>query len=605
LNNDTINNPKCNSYLGLLTYQDTTVLFRVIVTDNSGVTDTATWPLFISTVRIDSITTSAPNNTICAGMPITLTVYGSDSIINYTWACTPCGGPATGSNPVTIFPYCSVQCTLCVQNNHSCGYCFIPFNHFPPYYYNIIVNNCPYNIVRSAVFYDQNHNGIWNAGEFLMPDILPKITPMDSVISFLYNDDLTAYVRTGTYNVTPANAPYYTQTTNPTFNLNGYTSDVTSNIGVYAPPGIKDIKVYVTPYYYTDDCNGCPPYLKNSKSSGIGYLLYYLRYSNVGTDTLNGVLKVKYDAGFDTFSLHPMVANSDHFVSILNDTLTWQYYNLRPGESRELSAMGEIINPVIGNGFQVSVIAYPLAGDSNTANNYDTCYSIITGSWDPNFKEVDRDSISLSQVMAGTPLTYTIHFQNTGNDTAIFVKVRDTISPKLDKATFEMISASHPYILTDTTGNVIQWKFNNIMLPDSGANQLLSNGFIKYRITPFTSLNDGDSIENHASIYFDNNAPVMTNRAMTYIEKVITSVNKYDTSPLVLSPNPTNGLVNILLPPQFGRVKTLELYNVMGQLQQVLINANGIDISGFSAGLYFVLARNEKGEVMHGKVVKE
>ncbi len=35
-------------------------------------------------------------------------------------------------------------------------------------------------------------------------------------------------------------------------------------------------------------------------------------------------------------------------------------------------------------------------------------------------------------VHMGTPLEYTIHFQNTGNDTAFLVILHDTISDKMD-----------------------------------------------------------------------------------------------------------------------------------------------------------------------------
>jgi uncharacterized repeat protein (TIGR01451 family) len=591
LSNDTIYNPNCQPPSLV---HDTTILYTVIVTDSIGNADTASQSIDIyHNVIPPIITCTAPNNTICQGMSTSLSFQPTPGY-NYQWLPSGSLSSQYGTS-VTATPPSSTIYTLGVFHGPCYGTTAIW----------IWVNNCPYNIIRSTAFNDINNNGIRDTGEYRMQNIIPKITPAASVLSYIFDTSLTAYVGTGTFNVAPDNAPYYTQTTNPWVTFTGFTSDVTRNIGLYGPPGIKDIKVDITTYYWNLLGSGATLYCWGWLYYGGGFTSDIVRYSNIGTDTLNGVLKIKYDAQYDTFSLHPMVSNSDHFVSNVNDTITWQYYDLLPGESRELYTGGHITNPMLGNTLQVAVVGYPILGDSNPANNYDTCYQLITGSWDPNFKEVNHDSLSLSMVMAGTPLTYTIHFQNTGNDTAIFVKVRDTISPKLNKATFEMISASHPYILTDTTGNVIQWKFNNIMLPDSGANQLLSNGFIKYRITPFTSLNDGDSIENHASIYFNNNAPVMTNRAMTYIEKIITSANELNTSPIVLSPNPTTGLVNIQLPPQFGRMKTLEIYNVVGQLQPMQSRINGFDISSFSPGLYFVVLRNEKGEMMRGKVVKE
>jgi photosystem II stability/assembly factor-like uncharacterized protein len=72
-----------------------------------------------------------------------------------------------------------------------------------------------------------------------------------------------------------------------------------------------------------------------------------------------------------------------------------------------------------------------------------------------------------------------------------------------------------------------------------------------------------------------------------------------------LYPNPTTGPLDIKLPQQFGTLKSLEIYNSMGQLQYVQSDKNQVDISSVAAGLYIVVVDNEKGETLRTKVLKE
>jgi hypothetical protein len=58
-------------------------------------------------------------------------------------------------------------------------------------------------------------------------------------------------------------------------------------------------------------------------------------------------------------------------------------------------------------------------------------------------------------------------------------------------------------------------------MPDSGRNELGSNGFVKFRIKPDSSVQPGMSIPNNASIYFDYNAPIVTNTCETHIKATI------------------------------------------------------------------------------------
>src|SRR5690606_34406594 len=116
----------------------------------------------------------------------------------------------------------------------------------------------------------------------------------------------------------------------------------------------------------------------------------------------------------------------------------------------------------------------------------------------------------------GTFIHYLIRFQNTGTDTAFNVVVTDTLDARLDAASFQMLEVSHPALIKRNLQE-LSFEFHNILLPDSNVNEPMSHGYIKFRVRPVSTLLDGDEVNNHASIYFDYNLPVVTNTAVTAI----------------------------------------------------------------------------------------
>ncbi len=70
-------------------------------------------------------------------------------------------------------------------------------------------------------------------------------------------------------------------------------------------------------------------------------------------------------------------------------------------------------------------------------------------------------------------------------------------------------------------------------------------------------------------------------------------------------PNPTTGRININLPLQFGKMKSLGIYNGLGQLMEVLYNNSAIDIGSYKPGIYVFLITNEEGVSLTARVIKE
>ncbi|MBL0133095.1 MAG: hypothetical protein IPP79_03315 [Chitinophagaceae bacterium] len=115
---------------------------------------------------------------------------------------------------------------------------------------------------------------------------------------------------------------------------------------------------------------------------------------------------------------------------------------------------------------------------------------------------------------------YTIRFQNTGNDTAFRVVLRDQLSIRLKPESFELVGSSHPCKVKIENGKDVSWTFENINLPDSSRNEAASHGYVSFRIRPVSGLNVLDTIRNFAAIYFDYNEPVITNTEVTVIRDV-------------------------------------------------------------------------------------
>ncbi len=134
------------------------------------------------------------------------------------------------------------------------------------------------------------------------------------------------------------------------------------------------------------------------------------------------------------------------------------------------------------------------------------------GSYDPNDKAVTPEGLTDQHyIRAEDQLEYRIRFQNTGTDTAYNVVVQDRISEHLDLTTIELGAASHPYTFHILEDRLVEWRFEDIYLPDSNVNEAASNGFFKFTIQQKEGNPDGTLIENEAAIFFDFNPPIITN----------------------------------------------------------------------------------------------
>jgi uncharacterized repeat protein (TIGR01451 family) len=162
----------------------------------------------------------------------------------------------------------------------------------------------------------------------------------------------------------------------------------------------------------------------------------------------------------------------------------------------------------------------------------------VVGSFDPNDKQGFPGGIGeANEILPNEQLQYLIRFQNTGTAPAYTVVIRDTLDTDLDIFSVTPGVSSHDYTFTMYGERVLQWTFNNIMLPDSFSNEEESHGFITYTVNQLTDLQDGTTINNSAAIYFDSNEPIITNTTLHTINRClftetqstidVTAVNEY------------------------------------------------------------------------------
>lgn len=237
--------------------------------------------------------------------------------------------------------------------------------------------------------------------------------------------------------------------------------------------------------------------------------------------------------------------------------------------------------------------------DSFPKNNYDTLEVIVSGSFDPNEKTVEPTVVSGTLPTSTKQFTYTIYFQNTGTDTAYKVVIKDSLDADLDLETFQVTGSSHAYGYTLDEG-VVNFTFNNILLPDSHVNELASHGFIQYNIEPKPNPKQGTQLKNTAYIYFDFNYPIVTNTTLSVLQDIQPSgIKTIASNRVAVYPNPFTGRTtietdNALLQPE------ISVYDIMGHLigGATQVSSTHFELNGSSwpKGVYILKIRDAQTE---------
>jgi uncharacterized repeat protein (TIGR01451 family) len=235
---------------------------------------------------------------------------------------------------------------------------------------------------------------------------------------------------------------------------------------------------------------------------------------------------------------------------------------------------------------------------------------LVTGSYDPNDKTGYPLGVgSTHDILPNQDLEYVIRFQNTGIDTAFTVVIRDTLSTDYDIFSVQSGVSSHDYSFKMYGPRVLEWTFNNIMLPDSNVNEPSSHGFVKFKVKLNPGLLNSAIIENSAAIYFDYNAPIITNTSWHTINENVFLITTdriiEEQMQIKVYPNPTTSLVNIVKNDDL-EIRIL----VIDNLGRVLISKESsdsitqIDLSKIPSGIYYLSINNGKQKTTQ-KIIKQ
>lgn len=302
---------------------------------------------------------------------------------------------------------------------------------------------------------------------------------------------------------------------------------------------------------------------------------------------------------------------------IKGDTLLWDYSRLLAGETQQINIAFQILGAdFIGDTIQMTTLAYieNNLGRLQLANTF-AYRSVIRCAYDPNDKLTFPNRRSVyprNYTLFKEEMEFLVRFQNTGNDTAFTVVIRDTLDKNLDWSSFRPLVGSHPFETHIQENGAVSFTFKNILLPDSKTNEPLSHGFVSYRVSPKAGLPEQTEILNTAYIYFDFNPPIQTNTTSNVMVSSLPRVTRTKdinySLDYKLYPNPFDDELLLEMAPIKGRGDyTFSLLNSQGQivqLKKVIANIEQINTQHLPSGLYFYLIKNAQGRVVaSGKVV--
>lgn len=448
-----------------------------------------------------------------------------------------------------------------------------------------------YNTITGSLFVDGNNNNIQDTLEFPLTQHKVYESTTGNVYFTNSNGDYKFYtIDTGYYSMVPNPTNYYNAipaTHDATFTLINEIDSL--NDFAFQPSGpINDLCISITPM--------------GNFRSGFNSA-YMINYINVGTTDLSPTIIFKKDPNLSINFSIPVATN------ITTDSLVWTLGLLKPFQTGSI-----LVNVQISTGLTTgtlinsSATIEPITGDNNPGCNVAYWELLTTGSYDPNDITVNRTKLYSFEFPNPPYLEYIIRFQNTGNDTAFFVNLQNSISTLLDVNTFEIVTSSHNLSSDyNPSSRNMNFRFDNILLPHDNINEPESHGFVSYRIKPLDTLQVGDVIENSAAIYFDYNSPIITNTAKT---TVVIPTNLSDTEAIGnwwgFYPNPANSNLNVVIDTRNVKNITIELQNIVGKkiseifqsdllTEKITVSKN---IEDLPKGIYFIKLTSDSGTEM-------
>lgn len=394
-------------------------------------------------------------------------------------------------------------------------------------------------------------------------------------------------VQSGTYDITPIleNPSYYSITpASSTVTFPAQSSPFIQDFCI-VPNGIhNDLEITILPI--------------NNAIAGFD-AEYKLVYKNKGNQTQSGSVNLLYnDAVLDLISANPSV------VTQTSSTLTWNFTNLLPFESREIDVILNLNSPMelppLNSGDQLNYTA-SINGltDETPIDNSADLKQIVVNSYDPNDKTC-LEGTTITPSMVGQYVHYLIRFENNGTANAQNVIVRDLIDTnKFDINTLIPMIGSHNFETRISNTNKVEFIFQNINLP---FDDTTNDGYVAFKIKTKSNLVVGNTFSNTANIYFDYNFPIVTNNYTTTVQNALGLQENDLKSAISIYPNPVKDVLNFM---SEDIIIKIEIYDIAGRIvSSNSVSENKIDLSELKTGNYIAKVYTEKG-IESIKLLKE
>jgi len=378
-------------------------------------------------------------------------------------------------------------------------------------------------------------------------------------------------VQAGNHVITPVleNPAYFTVSpTSVTASFPAQTSPLTQNFCLFANGTHNDLEVVIIPVI----------------AARPGFeAKYKIIYKNKGTTAQSGTVSFNYNDNVMNYLTSSTIPTSQS-----SGVLTWNFTNLNPLEVKETTASFTLNtptqNPSLNAGDNLQYTAQVNAEtDETPSDNIFTLNQTVVNSFDPNDKTC-LEGTTITQAKVGDYVHYLIRFENTGTANAQNIVVKDDIdASRFDLASLVALTGSHNFV-TRITGNSVEFIFENIQLPFDDAN---NDGYVSFKIKTKSTLTLGDSFSNKASIYFDYNAPIITNNYITTVENTLAAAeSNKENNTVSIYPNPVKDILNI---QSKNEITKAEIFDAAGRiLISTSVKGNSINVSELTKGNYMI-----------------
>lgn len=576
--------------------------YSCVITDAVGCAVTKYISLqALSPVNI-GMTPTAASCKFTADGSVVATATGGSSPYTYHWSNGQTGPNAAGLLPGNIW-VTATDANGCSSADHT----FVSYN---------ASNNSCYCTISGKVYQDANSNCTMDGGENGIQNIMIHCAGAGYTFTDA-NGNYSFQVPTGTYTLTESVNSHYPLAA---CQSNAMVTAVTASSGCTTTVNFAnnmvvqhDLHIITTSYPYNAPIPGNPYYqrviIQNEGTVAEGNIqVAYTNDGQLGSVTASPALFTQQDA-----------INYPNWYSIQSG-----FTNLAPGTSDEINLTYNTptnipLNTVV-NFYDSTAKAAPVNTnwllDESPWNNVQNYQQTVIGSFDPNFKEVSPRGNGPQGYIASTDsvLDYVIHFQNEGTFYAQNISVVDTLDSDLDWSTLRPGYSDHHYTTTVTENGVVTFKFANVNLPwKSQYGDVMSSGMIAYTIKAKHNLAQGTQIKNKAAIYFDFNAPVITNTTLNTLNDLLASVEEkviIENGDVALFPNPTSTLLNVVINSKVSNNAVVNVLDLSGKLlktKQLSVNEGKTmlqeDVSELPSGIYFVQVKCNESMVTKKLVI--